>query len=153
MTPTFSDQEYRRLMMLAYLGEWVVNAIRKESDPAFEDVSAKVFSFAQGTSLESLVRYDENAAAWIPSEAFETEAHALIDQYDDKTFWEELTARLTERDLTEKHGARALGAMRSEQRVRAASPIAKAYTKEFEDQGLDRLRVADSHSRRGWSPF
>src|SRR5664279_707023 len=125
MTPTFSDQEYRRLMMFAYLGEWVVNAIRKEPDTAFEDAAAKVFSFAQGTSLEALARYDANGGNWIPSEAFEPEAHALIDQYDDKTFWEELTARLTERDLIETHGKRGLGGMRSEQRVRAASPIAK----------------------------
>ena len=142
MTPNFSDQEYRRLMLLTYLGEWMLNAIRKDPDPSYEDLVSKVFSGAQGTSLEPLVSFDEEADSWSPIEAFEEEAHTMIDQYDDKTFWEELTARMTERDLVHKHGERAVRGMRPEQRTRAASPIAKAYTKEFEEQGLDRLRVA-----------
>ncbi len=141
MTPTFSDEEYRRLMMLTFLGEWMLNAIRKDPDPAYEDTASKIYSFAQGTHLEGLVAFDEEGESWVPSEAFENEAHAMIDQYDDKTFWEELTARMTERDLIKAHGERAVRGMRPEQRVRAASSIAKAYTREFEDQGLDRLRV------------
>ena|SRR5258708_6494888 len=144
MTPTFSDQEYRRVMLLTFLGEWMLNAIRKDPDPAYEDAASKVYSFSQGTTLESLAVFDEDADAWVPSEAFDEEAHTIIDQYDDKTFWEELTARMTERDLLETHGERAVGGMRPEQRVRAASPIAKAYTREFEEQGLDRLRVDES---------
>ncbi len=141
MNMTFTESEYRRLIMIAYLGEWMVNAIRKDPDPDYEDTASKAFSFAQGSPLETLVQFDENAGAWIPSEAFETEAHALIDQYDDKTFWEELTARLTERDLIRKHGERAVHGMHPDQRTRAASPIAKAYTKEFEEQGLDRFQI------------
>jgi len=141
MNPTFSEQEYRRLMLLAYLGEWVVNAIRKDPDPMYEDVVSKVFSYAHETTLESLVFHNETTGSWDPEEPFEEEAHTMIDQYDDKTFWEELTARLTERDLVQLHGERALGGMRPEQRTRAASPIAKAYTKEFEEQGIDRLKV------------
>ncbi len=148
MTPSFSDQEYRRLMMLAYLGEWMLNAIRKDPDPAYEDTLSKVFSFAKETSLESLVLFNETTGAWDPQEAFEEEAHTMIDQYDDKTFWEELTARLTERDMNLAHGERAVRSMRPEQRTRAASPIAKAYTQEFEEQGLDRLRVAEPHRKR-----
>ncbi len=141
MTPTFSDDEYRRLMMLTFLGEWMLNAIRKDPDPAYLDTSSKIYSFAKGTPLESLVTFDDNDGSWSPTETFGNEAHALIDQYDDKTFWEELTARLTERDLIHSRGERAVNGMRPEQRTRAASSIAKAYTKEFESQGLDRLRV------------
>ena len=146
MTPTFTDEEYRRLMMLTFLGEWLVNAIQKDPDPAYEDLLSKIYSFAKGTPSESLVVFDGDAENWAPSEAFEHDAHALIDQYDDITFWEELTARLTERDLIETHGERAVGGMRPDQRTRAAAPIAKAYTKEFEDTGLERLRVdEDDH--------
>jgi len=130
-------------MMLALLGEWMVNAIRKDPDPAYEDTASKVYAFAKGTPLEALIGFDENSGNWIAGEAFENDAHALIDQYDDKTFWEELTARLTERDLIAARGERAVRGMRPDQRSRAASPIAKAYTKEFEEQGLDRLRVRE----------
>ncbi len=143
MNVTLTDAEYRRLMMLAYLGEWMVNAVQKDPDPAYEDTANMIYSFVKGTPLESLVTYDENGLVYIPTEAFEEEAHAIIDQYDDKTFWEELTGRLTERDLIAQHGERALGGMREDQKTRAASAIAKVYTKEFEEFGLDRLGFAD----------
>lgn len=141
MTTTFSESEYRRLMMLAQLGEWMVNAIRKDPDPGMEDVLERIFSFARGTPLEELVVFDEAEGGWQASEVFERDAHAFIDQYDDKTFWEELTARLTERDLLERHGERAVRGMRPGERSRAAAAIAKGYAHEFEEAGIDRLRV------------
>jgi hypothetical protein len=144
MTPEFTPEEYRRLMILTLLGEWMINAIRKDPDPAYGDLASKVYSFAKGTSLEKLVTFDGDEEGWSPSEALEAEAQAMIDHYDDKTFWEELTARLVERDLIDQYGERAVRGMRPEKRVRAASPIAKAYTREFETQGVDRLRVIDS---------
>src|SRR5579864_812728 len=111
MTLTFSDEEYRKLMMMTFLGEWMINAVRKDPDPAYEDTVSKVYSFSQGTSLEALAAFDKNAESWIPSEALENEAHAMIDHYDDKTFWEELTARMIERDLIDRHGERAVRGM------------------------------------------
>jgi hypothetical protein len=141
MTPTFSDDEYHRLMMLTYLGEWVMNAIRKDPDPAYLDTASKVYSYAKGTPLEKLVTFDAGDESWGVSKILEDDAHAIIDQYDDKTFWEELTARMTERDLIASRGERAVRGMRPDQRARAASAIAKAYTKEFEEHGLERLKI------------
>ena len=141
MTPTFADEEYRRLMMLTYLGEWMMNALRKDPDPAYLDTASKIYSFAKGTTLEELVTFEADDESWSLSKAFEDDAHAVIDQYDDKTFWEELTARMTERDLIASRGERAVRGMRPAERARAASAIAKAYTKEFEERGIDRLMV------------
>jgi hypothetical protein len=143
ITMTFSETEYRRLLVLAYLGEWMVNAVRKDPDPMIEDAASKMYSFAKGTSVESMVHFERNRSAWAASEKLEAEAHPLIDEYDDKTFWEELTARLVERDLMARHGERAVRSMRPDQRVRASKPIAQAYTQEFETQGLDRIVVAE----------
>jgi len=145
MQITLSDEEYRRLATLTFLGEWMVNAVRKDPDPAFEDTAAKVYAFAKGTPMELLTFFDRNKEDWAASEKLESEAQALIDEYDDKTFWEELTARLTERDLITTHGERAVGGMRPDQRTRAAKSIAKAYTHEFEEYGLDRFFVDDKN--------
>jgi len=143
LTITLSDEEYRRLLMLAYLGEWMVNAIRKEPDSAYDDLASKVYSFSKGTSAETLFAFDGGKEEWVPSEKFESEAHTLIDEYDDNTFWEELTARLTERDLIARNGERVVRSMRPDQRIRASKSIAQAYTKEFEEQGLARLFITE----------
>ncbi len=149
MNPTFSEQEYRRLLMLAYLGEWLLNAVRKDPDPAYEDLVAKLFSLTDGTPLASLASFDHGTGEWIPAERFEEDAHTHIDEYDDTTFWEELTARLTERDLIQSRGERAVNGMHPAERARAAAAIAKAYTKEFEVHGIDRLSFPkERHSGR-----
>lgn len=139
---SLSEEEYRRLLVLTFLGEWVVNAVRKEPDPSYEDAASKIYSFAKGTSLEMLAAFDRDKEDWAPAQILEDEAQALIDEYDDKTFWEELTVRLVERDLISKHGERTVRNMRPDQRTRAGKPIAQAYTREFEDRGLDRLFVS-----------
>lgn len=148
MTPTFSEQDYRRLMLLAFLGEWMINAIVKDPNPVYEDALSRLYEFAQGTPLEDLIVFNENSGNWIASQKFEDEAQAMIDQYDDKTFWEELTSRLTERDLIKTYGENRMGSMRPQDRTRAALPIAKAYTREFENDGIDRLRIPETKGNR-----
>jgi hypothetical protein len=144
VTLTLSENDYRRLLLLTRLGEWMVNAVRKEADPAFEDAASAVYAAAKGTPAEAFVGFDAGSGTWIPSEALEKDAQALIDQYDEVTFWEELTARMTERDLMASHGERTGRGLRPEARERAAKPIAKAYTREFETYGIDRLGVDDA---------
>ncbi len=129
---------------MTMMGEWMVNAIRKESDPEYEDALSKILAACQGTSLQYLATFDDDSGLWIPSEVFEEEAQALIDEYDDKTFWEEITARLTERDLMQTLGESAVRSMHPDKRAREAERLAKAYTQEFETEGLDRLHVVTS---------
>jgi hypothetical protein len=143
MELTFSDEEYRRLMLLVFMGEWMMNSIQKTPDLAFESLAFKVFAKTQGTALEPLVMYDEPTESWELTDDFDAEAHAFIDQYDEITFWEELTGRLVERDLIDQHGERALRSMRPEQRSKAAAALAKAYTKVFEDEGLTHLHLTE----------
>ena len=145
VTLTLSEKDYRQLLLLTFLGEWMVNAIRKDPDPAVEDAASHLYSFTRGTPLEALAGFDGAHHLWLPSEKLELEAHALIDEYDDETFWEELTARLVERDLISQYGERAVKSMHPEQRSRAAKPIAQAYTHEFEERGLDRLFVSEEN--------
>jgi hypothetical protein len=142
MTLTFSEDQYRRLVILTMLGEWVVNATRKEPDPDFEFAASEFYASAKGTSAEALVAYDAEARGWIPSEESDEEVHAHIDEYDDKTFWEELTARLAERDLVAERGERNVNGMRPNERVRAVQSQAKKYADEFETNGIDRLGIA-----------
>lgn len=143
MNIMLSETEYRHLIMLAYLGEWMVNAVRKEPDPLYEDTANKIYEAARGTPLESLIAFDEPLGVWGPADHLDRDAHALIDEYDETTFWEELTARLTERDLIERFGERTYKSMRPQAREREVSAQAKLYTKEFETDGLDRLRILE----------
>jgi len=143
MNLTLNENEYRRLMVMTLLGEWVINAIRKEPDLDYEETASKVYEQVKGTPMEELTAFDLNSNTFIPSEEFDEECQAMLDEYDEKTFWEELTGRLVERDLFASHGERAVRSMRPEQRTRIAADIAKAYTKVFEEEGLERLQITE----------
>ena len=139
MTITLSDEQYRRVVILTMLGEWMVNATRQEPDSDFEVAASQLYSFAKGTHAEKLVSYDDEATQWVASAESDAEIHAFIDDYDDKTFWEDLTTRMAERDLVADRGERAVNGMRSGERVRAIQTYAKKYVDEFEKYGLERL--------------
>src|SRR4051812_12573609 len=108
MNITLSEEQYRRLVILTMLGEWMVNATRKEPDADFEFAASQLYTFAKGTAAEPLVTYDEESTQWMPSDASDDEVHTLIDDYDDKTFWEDLTTRMAERDLIKERGERSV---------------------------------------------
>lgn len=139
MTLTLSDDQYRRLLLLTMIGEWVVNATRKEPDAGYEAAASQMYSFAKETPAQTLVAYDNRDNAWTPSKEAEEDMHALIDDYDDKTFWEELTSRMAERDLIAERGERTAGGLHPSARVRAVQAHAKKYVDEFETHGLGRL--------------
>jgi hypothetical protein len=143
MTITLSDDQYRRIVILTMLGEWMVNATRKEPDGDFEFAASQLYAFAKGTPAEPLVTYDEESTRWIPSDTSDDEVHTLIDDYDDKTFWEDLTTRMAERDLTAERGERAVNGMRPAERLRAIEAAAKKYVDEFEHHGLERLLISE----------
>jgi len=143
MNLTLTEEEYQRLMVMTLMGEWVINAIRKEPNLDYESTASRVYAQAQGTAMESLVEYDQETHTWLPTEAFDENVQPMLDEYDEITFWEELTGRLVERDLFATHGERVVRSMRPEQRERAAAEIAKDYTKVFEVEGIERLHITE----------
>ena len=46
----FNDEEMKQLMMLVFMGEWMMNAIQKEPDLAYEALAFKIFAQTQGTA-------------------------------------------------------------------------------------------------------
>ena len=63
-----------------------------------------------------------------------------ISDYDDHTFWEELTERLAERDLAKRTGQRVEDIDRDEDLLEL-KPLEDRYRHEFEEHGLDRLQI------------
>ena len=94
-----TDKQYRRLLDLVYIGNWVLNSTR--GDDRFRDydeVESLVFSHCLEQGMTSLVElYDGEI---IPSRAFaEGGIHEAIMAYEDVTFFEILAEELALRDL------------------------------------------------------
>lgn len=62
-------------------------------------------------------------------------------EYEDYSFWDNLAHRLAKRDLLRKLGEERLRSMDIMECINAEYPIEDAYQKEFEEYGLERVKI------------
>ena len=96
-------KEFRHLLDLVYIGNWILNSTR-END-RFEDydlLQEKFFALAAQNGLPELAQtYLGNA---FPSRAYEEGGiHDAIADYEDAVFFDILAEELARRDMTSEH--------------------------------------------------
>jgi hypothetical protein len=136
--------ELERLLEIAYLGEEVLNGHRHEAgrSAAHDEVFEKIHALAEEEGCGYLVDRDEDGSSK-PSQAMETrlEAAGWLQDYDDCVFWDELAIRLAERDLRAEIGTHAFDALPHHERHERVDALAEGYDKEFDERGVERLRL------------
>lgn len=135
-----TEAEYRELVRLAYLGEWVVNA---PHDPEHQDEAASL-AFQRlleyGRELPEVGRDAETKEYFLKTETTDGYYDDHISDYDDHVFWDELSERLAARDLAAQRGVNPETIDREED-LSALRPIEDKYRLEFEGYGIERLEI------------
>lgn len=149
MNVNMTSQEYRLLLDLLLMADWVIHGNRAEERPEAEPyrmLIQKFLSLAPECGLEELVEIDDAYNQYRPTEKLEqsTRAWQMLDDYDDLVFWEELIVRLAERDISNMPGKADIGEMAPEEYDRYAEPLEEKYAHEFFESGLDRLAIRNS---------
>ncbi|NLM84358.1 MAG: hypothetical protein GX189_06600 [Clostridiales bacterium] len=94
-----TDKEFRRLLDMVYIGNWILNSTR--GNDRFEDydhVESKIFSYCIQADMPDL--YEIRDGVVVPSEAFENGGiHEAIADYEDAVFFEILAEELARRDM------------------------------------------------------
>ncbi|GGJ00207.1 hypothetical protein GCM10010885_06820 [Alicyclobacillus cellulosilyticus] len=142
-----SEEQFRRLVELVYLGNWMANAARDQSDRivAYEELEQYILAHSRDFSAEDMVEYDEENDTYYVRQDVEDKLMRLVDEYEDESFWELLALRLAERDVMEEVGpVAAFTTTMHEKRWE----LADKYGEEFEKYGLRRLRVVEGSQRR-----
>jgi hypothetical protein len=135
-----TPDQYRKLIELAYLGEWMINA---QHDPEFQDdaADAAVQHLLASHPLPDVGRDEETGDYFMQAEWTERLYDDHILDYDDHVFWDELTERLAMRDLARERGVEADQIDRDEE-LHTLRPLEDRYHQEFEEHGLDRLDIS-----------
>ena len=129
-----TEKQFRRLLDLVYIGNWVLNSTRGDDRIRdYDQVESLVFSHCLDHGMTALVElYDGEI---IPSRAFaEGGIHEAIMAYEDVTFFEILAEELALRDLD---ADRATAENYDEVMDRM-----EQYMGEFEAHGTDHISVA-----------
>ena len=128
-----TEKEFRRLLDMVYIGNWVLNSCR--DDDRFEDydlLEEKLFSLCAEHGMASL------AQRWrghtYPSRAFEEGGiHEAIADYEDAVFYDILAEELARRDMS----AEAI----SQEDTEELTARMDEYFAEFEKNGIDNVKV------------
>ncbi len=142
-----TDAQYKTLIKLAFLGEWVLNAHNVESKyPKEQQVLNHLLSKFKTFNAEELVHeVDEDEDYEVEDEVVMGYLEQLIEFRED-TFWELLVNKLVGRDLIEILLAKdpeALKNFSEEEREAMIYKLEKFYKKEFDTAGLETLRVVN----------
>ena len=121
-----TPKEFRRLLDLVYIGNWVLNSTRGEDRfQDYDDLESKLFALSPALS-------EPWNGTIIPSRAFaEGGIHEAIAYYEDNVFYEILAEELSRRDMdypeiTEENYGEIVGRM-------------EQYMSEFQASGVQNL--------------
>ena len=94
-----TEKQFRRLLDLVYIGNWVLNSTRGDDRiRQYDQVESLIFSYCLSHGMASLTELSDGEL--IPSRAFaEGGIHEAIMAYEDNTFFEILAQELALRDL------------------------------------------------------
>ena len=121
-----TSKEYRRLLDLVYIGNWVLNSTRgNDRFQDYDDLESKIFSLSPALS-------EPWNGTVVPSKAYvEGGIHEAIALYEDNVFYEILAEELARRDMdypeiTDENYPEIIGRM-------------DRYMSEFEHSGVQNL--------------
>ncbi len=136
MNIELTDKEFRRLLDLVYIGNWILNSTRPETD-RFEDydrLQEKFFAICAKNGLNSLVQ--PYMGHFFPSKAYEEGGiHEAIADYEDAVFFDILAEELARRDMLEEN--------LSADDLTELSARMEDYMSEFEQHGIDNLGIEE----------
>ena len=130
-----TNKEFRLLLDLVYIGNWVLNSTRGEDRFApYDNLESKLFSLCRDNGMKVLV--EKWNGTDVPSKAYcDGGIHEAIAFYEDNVFYEILAEELSRRDMeypeiNEDNYDEIVGRM-------------NRYMSEFQASGLDHLVLED----------
>ena len=128
-----TEKQFRRLLDLVYIGNWVLNSTRGDDRiKEYDQVESLVFAHCLDHGMAPLTELYQGEL--IPSRAFaDGGIHEAIEQYEDTIFYELLAEELALRDLD--------GQPLTRENYEALMTRIDAYLSEFDEHGTDRVTV------------
>jgi len=136
-----TTEQHRKLIELAYLGEWFINA-HHEAEHQDEAATEALQKILGAHKLAGLSRDVETSNYNLDAEWSDRLYDEYVTDYDDHVFWDELTERLAQRDLARKRGV-SMEEIEREDDLQELRPLEERYRRELERDGVERLDFTD----------
>ena len=144
MNIDISAKEYRILLDMICIADWILDAFSKEGRSFSEHhaLKIKLFSLYKDMGAEEQIEYDDTLNDYFETERYTKEIQTqFIEPFEQAVFWGELAHRLAKRDLCNEVGLEAYRKMDATERYKRISALEEQYEKEFQQNGLDKLVI------------
>ena len=133
MNIELSNKQFRRLLDLVYIGNWILNSTRGDQRfKDYDDVESLLFARAALEGMPALAELYQGEI--IPSKAFvEGGIHEAIAEYENNVFFDILAEDLARRDMND--------APIDETNMAELTSRMEVYISEFEKNGTDNITV------------
>ena len=133
MNLELSKKQFRRLLDMVYIGNWILNSTRgEERFTDYDEVESLLFGQAILEGMPTLAELYEGEI--VPSRAFaEGGIHEAIMEYENNVFFDILAEDLARRDMDD--------APIDESNYAELASRIDAYISEFEEHGTDNILV------------
>lgn len=88
MKINFTKKQYEKLIRLLFLGEFVLNGHKEETDEDYDDILQYIYSFSKEMGQENLIEYDSSYDKYFETREFEDEMFDSMEKYDENTFFD-----------------------------------------------------------------
>ena len=131
-----TTKQFRRLLDMAYIGNWILNSTRGDDRfKDYDDVESLLFAKAREEGMGVLA--EDWQGEVVPSRAFaEGGIHEAIMEYENNVFFDILAEDLARRDMED--------ASIDQNNYEELSSRIDAYIAEFEQHGTDNILVDSS---------
>lgn len=128
-----TEQQYRYLLDLVYIGNWVMNSTREDDRiREYDEVESVLFSQCAAHGMKKLAERVDGEI--VPSRAFtDGGIHEVIGDYEDTVFYEILAEELALRDMD--------GQPLTRDNYEALLTRIDAYLDEFDAHGTDNITI------------
>ena len=128
-----TTKQFRRLLDMAYIGNWILNSTRGDDRfKDYDDVESLLFAKAREEGMGVLA--EDWQGEVVPSRAFaEGGIHEAIMEYENNVFFDILAEDLARRDMED--------ASIDQNNYEELSSRIDAYIAEFEQRGTDNILV------------
>lgn len=143
----FTDEELSTLAEMLTLACWATFWNHKpnsdEGVTRFDDMLEKILTRMQHNGQGDEVELDpDRQRLRLRKDKEDGSFYAqCYDEMRSETFWEELVARMAERELGKKYKPEQLNALSEEERKKIAEPVTKKFWEEFSRNGIGNLHV------------
>ena len=133
MNIELSKKQFRRLLDLVYIGNWILNSTRGDQRfKDYDDVESLLFARATLEGMPALAELYQGEI--VPSRAFvEGGIHEAIAEYENNVFFDILAEDLARRDMND--------VLIDESNLAELTSRMEVYITEFEKNGTDNVTV------------